>query len=301
MPRASGVPSAREREDQVGEGPREVGPVLDEDERRRARLRGAPPAARRRPGRRAGRGWPSARRGRGGPDGGRTRRRGRGAAARRPRAGPSGAASNPPRPASASAAGTRVRMAIGSQPRPSSPNATSSSARSMTSWLDGSWKTTPIRATRAAGSVLATGRAVELKIPVQSPGRRPRDEPGDCPGQGALARSGGSRHDETGARCQVEGDARDGRPGPARIGDGDVAGDDGDRDRAPETGAGARSIHAAGCRALAQAAPPGKPSRTPAWRSARTRKSDPPATMTTAEMAIRTPNRIIVASSTSGK
>ena len=148
--------------------------------------------------------------------------------------------------------------------------------------------------------------AVEVKVPVESPGRRPGDESGDRPGQGALARAGGPRHDEAGAGCQVEGNARDGRPGPARIGDGDVAGDDGNRAGAPEAGvavrrAGSCSTHAAGCPALAQAAPPGKPSRTPAWRSARTRKTDPPAVMTTAETAIRTPNRIIVASSTSGK
>ena len=115
VPSASGVPSAAEGEDQVGEGPREVRPVLHEDDRRRPRRRGPPPAARRRPGRRAGRGWPSARRGRGGRDGARRRRPGPGAAARRPRAGPSGAARTPPRPASASAAGTRARIAGRSQ------------------------------------------------------------------------------------------------------------------------------------------------------------------------------------------
>ncbi len=134
--------------------------------------------------------------------------------------------------------------------------------------------------------------AVQAEIPVESPRHGPRHEPGDRPGQRALARARRPHHQEAGAGSQVERDAGDGGLGATRVGDGDVAGDDGD---------GARVAAACGRRGIAQAAPPGKPSRTPAWRSARTRKSDPPPTMTTAEMAIRTPNRRIVGRSISGK
>ncbi len=92
--------------------------------------------------------------------------------------------SNPTRPASARAAGTRARMAVGSQPRPSSPNATSSSARSMTSWLDGSWKTTPIASDEGRRVGACDRPAVEAEVPVQSPGAPPTGRARRSPGQG---------------------------------------------------------------------------------------------------------------------
>ena len=123
--------------------------MLDEDDRRvardliaasRAKKSAVPPGSR----------FASARPARGCRAGPRARPRARPAAARRPTGGPSaGARSHRGRPR-VSASGTRASIRPRSHPRFSRPNATSSSTRSMTSWLSGSWKTIPTRADSAA-------------------------------------------------------------------------------------------------------------------------------------------------------
>ena len=83
-PNASGRPLAIEGQDEVGQRPCRVDPVLDEDDRRgasAARRRRARPGTR---SRRRGPGWRSARRGRGSPALARARRPARAAAARPP-------------------------------------------------------------------------------------------------------------------------------------------------------------------------------------------------------------------------
>ncbi len=219
-----------EREDEVGEGPREVGSMLDEDECRRARC-----AQHRQPlgeGQGAGR-----------VEVGRRLVEDEEARMGGERAGQGEAlllaAREPGRPAPVEPAeaglgerGGHPGAHGGREPAPPLQPERHVVLRPLHDQLAGRILEDDADPSDEGRRVGARDRpAVELKIPVQSPGRSPRDQPGDRPGQGALARSGGSRHDETGARCQVEGDARDGRPGPARIGDGDVPGDDGDRDR----------------------------------------------------------------------
>ena len=82
--------------------------------------------------------------------------------------------SSPPRPTSTSASGTRASIASRGQPRLSSPNATSSSTRSITIWLSGSWNTSPTRAaTSAPGAVTGS---------IPSTVSRPRHSPANSRG-----------------------------------------------------------------------------------------------------------------------
>ncbi len=76
----------------------------------------------------------------------------------------------PARPASASASGMRARIASGVHPRLSRPKATSSSTRSMTSWLSGSWNTSPTRAATAGPSAVTGSRPPTSSSPAHAPG-----------------------------------------------------------------------------------------------------------------------------------
>ena len=57
------------------------------------------------------------------------------------------------------------RIASRSQPRFSSPKATSSSTRSMTSWVEGSWRTTPTSAAVPIGPSSRTSRSPRCRVP----------------------------------------------------------------------------------------------------------------------------------------
>ena len=109
-------------------------------------------------------------------------RRGRRAAARRPRARPCVAPRGaPPRPRRAPAS-TRGQISSGATPRFSSPNATSFSTRVITTWSSGSWKT---EATVPASSA---GPCERVSSPPTStrPEKRP---PWKCGTRPASARS----------------------------------------------------------------------------------------------------------------
>ena len=71
----------------------------------------------------------------------------------------------PARPTSASAWGTRACIASRSQPRFSRPNATSSSTRSITSCVDGSWSTRPTLAATPTGPRARASSSSRCSVP----------------------------------------------------------------------------------------------------------------------------------------
>jgi hypothetical protein len=118
--------------------------------------------------------------------------------------------SKPAKPTASSASGTRVRIAAGGQPRFSSPKATSSSTRSMTSWLAGSWKTIPTRAATAVASAVVGSRPATRSRPLQRPGNSRGIRPAmararlllpDPDGPTTRRHSPGSRRKETSAKA----------------------------------------------------------------------------------------------------
>ena len=140
--------------------------------------------------------------------------------------------------------------------------------------------------------VVEDRHAVEPQVSRQPSGHGPRDEPGERPCQRALARARRADHEEAGPGRQVERDAGDGRLPAAGMGDRQVARDE--PDRRPGRPAGQEQSGAQ----VGRSSRPSTPSRTPASRRARARKSEPPATITTPDTAISAPTTSCVAGST---
>ena len=97
------------------------------------------------------------------------RRPGPGAAAARRTAAASAAVPARRAPPRRAPPGTRERIAARGQARFSRPKATSSSTRSITSWLSGSCQTIPTRAATTAGSRLADLATVEREVTAHRP------------------------------------------------------------------------------------------------------------------------------------
>ena len=216
---------------------------------------------------RRGRGWRSARRGRAARAAAPGHRPARGAAAGHPTAGAMRCRSVPPRPTSASASGTRACIASRGQPRFSRPNATSSSTRSITSCVDGSWSTRPTLAATPTGPRSRTSSLVELAA---SRRRSPGSGRGSDP---AIASASVLLPDPDGPTMSRTDPGSRSRSTPASAGP--IGPGIGDR-RGPWCGA-----------AIARQS--GNPSRTPACLRARCRATEPPATITTAEIAMKMP------------
>ena len=135
--------------------------------------------------------------------------------------------------------------------------------------------------------VASSNAPTHHKLAIEAPRDRTRHQPCDRPGQRALPRAGRPDDQETAARGKVERDVGDRRGHGARVGDPDVAG----TDRAWAACAGS----------CAGSSPQrGKPSRTPARRSARASMSEPNPTMTTAETPIAAPTSSWVSTATVG-
>ena len=258
-----------EREDDIRERPRELGPMLDQDDRRGRAARGAPrgsakiaavPAGSRCAVGSSRTSTPGPRR--------EDARRARPVAARRPRAGWSGAPRTPRGPTLASASGTRARIASRGHAEFSSPKATSSPTRSMTSWLAGSWSTIAgaeagrrdgrgdvdrARLLGAIGSFRATSMSPTRSEPCHVPGNCARQQAGDRAGERALARAGRTDDQQHGPRLDLELEVSERRPRAPGVGE--------CRARRPDR-PGRRGLLGAPLR-------PANPSSTPARRSDR--------------------------------
>lgn len=115
---------------------------------------------------------------------------------------------------------------------------------------------------------------VELERPFDRGRDLERDQARDRERERALAGSGWPDDQEDRAGLKVELDARDSRKIGPGIGDREIPGPERDRGQS------------------------GNPSRTPARLRARWRATEPPATMTTAEIAIAMPRMIWMSGST---
>ena len=133
-------------------------------------------------------------------------------------------------------------------------------------------------------------RCVEPERPGKGARDLTRHEPGDRQGERALAGPGRSNDQQAGTGCELERDvAKSGPLRPGGVGERQIAGRQGPDRAAARCVPGGRVSAFDLDRAGGPSRQAGNPSRTPARRSDRTMRTDPKATMTTAEIPIIAP------------